>query len=71
MLKTTPKDILRAYSEGRIGWREACRQLDLEKFSELDAQLKKHGLRQYQPDPAESSARMSELDKWLYDEGEQ
>ena len=69
-MKIIPEHVVRDYQKGRIGWREACRRLDLEKFSDLEFLLKKHGLSQYEPDGVESAQRISELDNLLYDDGE-
>jgi|GEM_PF-1667822 len=70
MLLNTPKDILRAFSEGHIGWREAARKLNVEYFSDIETMMKEFGFPLYQGDPEASAARMDELDDLLYDEGE-
>ncbi|NBO18561.1 MAG: hypothetical protein EBV03_04910 [Proteobacteria bacterium] len=66
MLVTSEKDVLRAFSDGHIGWREACRRLDLDHFSQLEALMKRHQLAFYQPDRSATARRMSDLDKLLY-----
>ena len=62
--------ILKAFSEGKIGWREACRRLDIESFSELEGLMKSDGFSLYQPDPAESAKQANDLDIFLYGEEE-
>lgn len=44
---------LLAYSEGRIGWRSACRELRLLDPDELQEALTTHGLRQPAADEAD------------------
>jgi hypothetical protein len=70
MLLNSEYDVLKAYSEGHVGWREASRRLDVEKFSEIEELLKKHGFPLWQPDTEESRRRMAALDKLLYAEDE-
>jgi len=68
MLATLPKDILHQFSEGRIGWREACRRLDLDSYNELDTMMRQHHMPLFQPDAAQAAARTSALDALLYGE---
>jgi hypothetical protein len=70
MLVNSLRDVLKAFGDGHIGWREACRKLDLETFGELDTLMKEHKIPLYQPDPKESAKRMQALDALLYGKDE-
>jgi hypothetical protein len=66
MFVTSTRDILRAFSEGYIGWREATRRLGLEHFEELQALMDAHGMARSPRDPQQANARMNALDSLLY-----
>jgi hypothetical protein len=66
LLVRTTADILRAFSEGHIGWRDACRRLDLEKFDQLEELMIKHNLGFYQPEKTQSQDKIDAVDNWLY-----
>lgn len=66
MLVNSPRDILRAFSEGYIGWREAARRLNVESFSELESLMQSHGIPRHPRDSAATTARMNALDSLLY-----
>ncbi|MDX1974126.1 MAG: hypothetical protein SFT92_00455 [Rickettsiales bacterium] len=70
MFLNTPKDVLRALSEGHIGWRDAAAKLHVDHFEQLQALMQQHGFGLYQPDADKSRETMSRLDALLYDEGE-
>ena len=70
MLVSNPKDILRAFSEGHIGWREALRKLELAEYAELEALMQEYGFPLYRPPQEQMDARARTLDALLYDEGE-
>lgn len=61
---------LRAYSDGHIGWREACRRLDLENYDELEVLLKNNEISNYKPSSAEYLANIDVVDEFLYDDWE-
>lgn len=44
MAGTEDSATLQAYSQGRIGWRQACKELILLDIEELHAALEEHGL---------------------------
>lgn len=66
MLVSSTRDILRAFSDGHLGWREAARRLNLERYEQLDALRKQYRLPLYQPDEDERRALMDESDEALY-----
>ncbi len=61
--------ILRSFSEGNIGWREACRRLNIQDFNELDDLLKAHNLCLYQANSRQYIAHNQAIDCLLYDDG--
>lgn len=64
MVRPVTRVILRRYSLGELGWREACRQLDI-KLDELHALMQAHGLPLYSPPPEEASGARDALNDWL------
>ena len=66
MILTDAHHVLKAYSEGYVGWREACRKLQIETFPELDTLLKAHHITCYQPSSEDFYNRMAQLDDLLY-----
>lgn len=61
-------EILRAFSQGEIGWREACRKLDLETFDELQLLMRENGVALYQPSSRETENKLDALEKLLHGE---
>ena len=57
---------LRAYSDGHIGWREACRRLDLENYDELEALLKANKISPPAPNSADYHANIKSVDDFFY-----
>lgn len=66
MLVNSPRDILRAFGEGYIGWREAARRLNIEHFSELESLMQSHGITRHPRNSVQATARMNALDSLLY-----
>jgi len=58
--------LLRAFSDGHIGWREACQRLGLADFSALAALLTANNLPLYQPNSPAYSAHNQAIDALLY-----
>lgn len=61
---------LRAYSDGHIGWREACRRLGLGSFGELELALKANNFSAFSPKTSEYRENIDAVDAFLYDDWE-
>ncbi len=64
----TEKYVLKAYSDGHIGWREACRRLDFSKYAELENALKINGFSDYLPKSNEYINNIKSVETFLYDD---
>lgn len=62
------REVLHQYAKGLLTWREAAAALDVEDFSTFYALLTREGFALYEPDEAESQAKLAMLDSWM-DEG--
>jgi len=58
---------LRAYSDGHIGWREACRRLCLDNFAELKSLLEANNFSVFFPNTPEYCENIDAVDSFLYD----
>lgn len=61
---------LRAYSDGHIGWREACSRLGLDSFGELKSLLEANNFSEFSPNTSEYRENIDAVDEFLYDDWE-
>ena len=66
MLLSRPRDIIRAFSEGRISWRDACNRLQIDDYAALDALRMAYGFPRYEGDAALTQAKIDSIDTLLY-----
>ncbi|MFZ4762214.1 MAG: hypothetical protein ACOYK8_05330 [Alphaproteobacteria bacterium] len=59
-------NVIKAFSDGEIGWREAANQLGLENYAAVEELLHYYQLPLYQPSLTAKKQQMDRLDLLLY-----